>query len=96
MSGETGKTETGKTETGKKRSHFGGYVRELFRDAATVEIWNGPDVRKGEMVTVLKKDFAEQSFLTGVGPGDYVEGVVLTDPVNPAAPREFKYVTKII
>ena len=81
---------------GKERGYFGGYVREMFRDAATIEIDHGRGVEKGETVNVAKNDFTQQSFDTGVGTGDYVEGVVFYDPADEQVTRDFKFITKII
>lgn len=76
--------------------HFGGYVREMFNDSATIEIHDCPVVDKGKIVTVAKADFAEQSFRTGVGPGSWVEGRVFAEPNSVETKFRFRYITRII
>jgi hypothetical protein len=75
--------------------HFGGHIKDMFNDAATIEIWDCPALPRGTVVTVPKANFARQSFMTGVRAGDYVEGNVFKT-YDLKEPYEFRYVTKII
>ncbi|MBU0859290.1 MAG: hypothetical protein KJ667_05085 [Alphaproteobacteria bacterium] len=75
--------------------HFGGYIKEIFNDKASIEIWDCPVLSRGTLVTVPKANFAEQSFRTGVGRGCYVEGNVYKTG-NSHDPYAFKHVTKIV
>lgn len=82
--------------SGNRGHHFGGYIKQLFNDRAIITVDYSPVMKKGEEIVVPKADFARQSFVMGVGEGDYVEGLVFVDEKNPQKPREFKFVTKII